>query len=212
MLTFAIGDVHAHRDKLDHMLETCARYADGRPHRHVFVGDYVDRGPDSRAVIERIMVMTSRGDIALKGNHEVMLLAALSDADPDVRFWIDNGGYPTLLSYGIDQIDARLIPADHLTWLRKLPPWYDDGLRFYCHAGIDPTIPLVEQREAVLLWTRVPVPLWAVLPRLIVHGHNPVEDRFPAVNMTSVNIDTGAALAGRFRRRYSTAPKNHPSR
>jgi serine/threonine protein phosphatase 1 len=196
MLTFAIGDVHGHLDKLDRVLATCARYADGRPMRHVLVGDYVDRGPDSRGVIARAMELTARGAVALKGNHEDMLLAALSDANEDVRFWIDNGGYPTLLSYGIDPIDARLLPAEHLDWMRRRPLFHDDGHRFYCHAGVDPTIPLSEQTRGVLLWTREETPTWADLPRLIVHGHTPVGDGFPDVRRGSVNLDTGCGLGG----------------
>lgn len=196
MLTFAIGDIHGHLDQLDHVLETCARYADGRTRKHVMIGDYVDRGPDSKGVVERLMTMTARGDVALYGNHEDMLVAALSDKNEDVRFWIDNGGMTTLNSYRIRDIDARLLPKAHIDWMRRLPRWHDDGRRFYCHAGVDHTLPLTEQPERILLWTREVLPPWADLPRFIVHGHNALEDGRPELRKNFINIDTGCGLGG----------------
>ena len=194
-LIAAVGDVHGDLDALDRAIAGARAYADGRPLRFVFLGDYVDRGPDSAGVVRRLMERTSEGDIALKGNHEDMLIAALSDKNEDVRFWIDNGGYPTLVSYGIDPIDARLIPKDHLDWMRRLPLCWDDGLRFYCHAGVDPTLPLSEQREKDLLWRRELVSPHVDLPRLIVHGHTSI-DRYPVIWPNSVNLDTGCGMGG----------------
>jgi serine/threonine protein phosphatase 1 len=197
MLKFAIGDIHGHLDRLNRVLETCARYADGRPSKRILLGDYVDRGPDSKGVVERVMQLTASGDIALYGNHEAMLLAALSDKDEDVRFFIDYGGMATLNSYGIsEKIDVRPIPKAHTDWMRRLPRWHDDGLRFYCHAGIDHTLPLDEQPERILVWTKHLVPPWADLPRLIVHGHTPVEGGFPDLRRSSVNVDTGCCFGG----------------
>lgn len=192
----AVGDVHGDLAQLDRAIEGARRWADGRALRFVFLGDYVDRGPDSAGVIRRLVERTAEGDVALKGNHEDMLLAALSDADEDVRFWIDNGGEPTLLSYGIDDvIDARRLPEDHLDWMKRRPLSFDDGLRFYCHAGIDPTLPLDGQRDRDLIWWRHIVSPHVDLPRLIVHGHI-VVGRRPAVRRNSVSLDTGCGQGG----------------
>jgi serine/threonine protein phosphatase 1 len=210
-LTAAVGDVHGDLEALDRLVAAVLGYADGRPLRFVFLGDYVDRGPDSRGVVARVMERVARGDVALKGNHEAMLLAALSDRDADVRFWIDYGGYPTLMSYGIDPVDARLIPREHLDWMRSLPLFHDDGLRFYCHAGIDPALPLHDQREEVLLWRRELVSPWADLPRLIVHGHTAIGPR-PVLWRNSLGLDTGCGMGGPSRRRCSTGSAGGRSR
>jgi serine/threonine protein phosphatase 1 len=196
MITFAIGDIHGHLDELDKTLDACARYADGRPYRNVFLGDYVDRGPDTKGVICRLMERTAVGDIALFGNHEEMLLnAAITDSDEHVKFWVDHGGYPTLVSYGLhDRIEARRLPKDHLEWMRRLPLFHDDGLRFYCHANIIPGIPLHSQQRAVLIWTRDPLSPNIRLERLIVHGHVPTEDARPRLTPTELCLDTGCGF------------------
>lgn len=196
VLTAAVGDIHGHLGALDRAISAVERYAAGRPVRFIFLGDYVDRGPDSKGVIARLMERTARGDIALKGNHEEMLLTALSDRNDDVRLIIDSGGYATLVSYGIEPIDFRLIPKDHLDWMRRLPLFHDDGQRFYCHAGIDHNCPLDQQDAKVLLWRRELVSPWAKLPRLIVHGHIILPDPFPNMQRNSINLDTGCGAGG----------------
>lgn len=195
-LIAAVGDIHGHLDALDRAISAIERYADGRPIRIVFIGDYISRGPNSKGVVTRLIERTSRGDIALKGNHEDMLLSALSDRHEDVRFAIDNGAYPTLVSYGIEPIDFRLIPGEHIDWIRRLPLFFDDGLRFYCHAGVDHTRPLDKQHETALLWRKDPVSPSADLPRLIVHGHIILPDPIPNVQENSVNLDTGCGAGG----------------
>jgi serine/threonine protein phosphatase 1 len=195
-LIAAVGDIHGDLASLDRTIAAVEQYADGRPLRTIYLGDYVDRGPDSRGVVSRLMERTARGDIALKGNHEAILLAALSDKNEDVRFAIDNGGYPTLLSYGIQPIDFRLIPKVHTDWMRQLQLSYDDGLRFFCHAPINPARALDDQLEKDLLWTRDLIPLSADLPRLIVHGHIIQADPFPNMQENSINLDTGCGAGG----------------
>lgn len=142
MLTFAIGDTHGCLDQLTRLLDDCRRFAKGQPTTFVFLGDYIDRGPDSCGVIQTIMDMQAADPdrvIALAGNHEDLLLASLISHDAIGR-WLANSGGATLRSYGITS--PKELPPDHLTWIRNLPTHHDDGLRFFVHAGIRPGVPL----------------------------------------------------------------------
>jgi serine/threonine protein phosphatase 1 len=192
MLTFAIGDVHGCLNKLTELLAKCRSFANGRQSRFLYVGDLVDRGPDSAAVVQTVMDMqlaNSAGVIVLCGNHEEMLLNAHKhDAGAE---WLVNGGSATLRSYGVAA--PSLIPSDHLTWLEGLPDHYDDGQRFFVHAGIRPGVPLHQQRRDDLLWVREPF-LSSALDhgRLIVHGHTPLRDGRPDIRANRINLDTGA--------------------
>jgi serine/threonine protein phosphatase 1 len=118
-LTFAIGDIHGCRAMLDALLERCFRYAGGAAPRFVFLGDYIDRGPDSRGAVETLIdLQRSLPDrvVCLRGNHEVLLLEAL--AKNDMGLWLFNGADTTLSSYGVDHVAA--LPQEHLTWYRAL--------------------------------------------------------------------------------------------
>src|SRR5262245_40715192 len=102
-LTIAIGDIHGCREMLDALLGRCFRLAGDRPLRLVFLGDYIDRGPDSRGAVERLMELQRRRPgqvVCLRGNHEVLLLDALKSGD--MRMWLFNGAAETLASYGVD--------------------------------------------------------------------------------------------------------------
>ena len=192
MLTFAIGDVHGCLAKLNELLEKCRTFANGRASKFVFLGDYIDRGADSAGVVQTIMNMQVADPtrvIALCGNHEDMLLNAHKhDA---VAEWLVNGGSATLRSYGVAA--PSLIPSDHLTWLEGLPDHYDDGQRFFVHAGIRPGVPLHQQKRADLLWIRRAfLELTIDHGRLIVHGHTPLRDGRPDLRSNRINLDTGA--------------------
>src|ERR1700733_11602360 len=123
-LTYAIGDIHGCLDKLRSLLLRCEKHAAGRPPAFVFVGDYIDRGRQSCAVIDRLIDLKARhGErvVTLKGNHEAMALA--------------QGGLATLKSYGI--AEPHELPRAHVDWLRALPLRYDDGRRLFVHAGVN---------------------------------------------------------------------------
>lgn len=195
-LTFAIGDVHGCFTKLDNLLHRCAEYAGSRPHRFVLLGDYIDRGPESRQVIKRLRRLTEqRPDdvVCLMGNHEDMLLSVLDDPS-DTAWWIDNGGDATLTSYGV--MSPKDLPADDMEWIRSLRLQHDDGLRFFVHAGIDPVVPLDRQDKTTLLWTRKRYPDALDPGRFIVHGHTPVRTEFPEVHPHRINLDTAAVYGG----------------
>ena len=130
MLTvYAIGDIHGSLRALCRLIAECERDADGRPMRLVFIGDYIDRGPESRDVVDYVMNLQSRlaeNAICLMGNHETLALSAIDDLDTEN--WILNGGDMTLRSYDVSS--ALELPAAHVAWLRSLRLAFDDGLRF----------------------------------------------------------------------------------
>jgi serine/threonine protein phosphatase 1 len=186
-LTYAIGDIHGSLDKLKALIAACRGHADGRDMLLVFLGDYIDRGPDSAGVVRLVLTLqseTPEGVIALKGNHEAWALSVL-DNSAQVSAWFRYGGAATLSSYGVT--DVGDLPRVHLDWMRSLALSYDDGRRFFVHA----------QDEQDLLWIRE-----AFLDderdygRLIVHGHTPVETGRPDLRSNRLNLDTAAVFGG----------------
>jgi diadenosine tetraphosphatase ApaH/serine/threonine PP2A family protein phosphatase len=194
-LVYAIGDIHGSLHKLRDLMMLCERHADGRTASFIFLGDYIDRGPDSRGVVDALMDMQSRQPdrvIALKGNHEAVALEVV-DGETEAELWLREGGTATLRSYDID--DARDLPDEHVAWLRSLPLCYDDGRRFFVHAGVDPEKPLGAQRDRDLIWIREPFLSDARdYGRLIVHGHTPQTDGIPDFRGNRLNLDTGAVF------------------
>jgi serine/threonine protein phosphatase 1 len=164
--------------------------------RMVFVGDYVDRGPDSRSVIEQLIDLQRALPlyvVCLRGNHEADMLACARGGDPSQ--WLSNGGLHTLASYGVGR--AQDIPRAHLEWAASLPLSYDDASRLFVHAGVNPNLPLAAQREGDLLWIREPfLSHEGDYGRLIVHGHTPTWSRKPDYRRNRVNIDTAAGYGG----------------
>jgi serine/threonine protein phosphatase 1 len=194
--TYAIGDIHGLLRVLCRLIAECERDADGRPMRFVFIGDYIDRGPDSRGVVDHVMNLQSRwaaNAICLMGNHEALALSAIDDLNTEN--WIFNGGDMTLRSYNVSS--ARELPAAHVAWLRSLRLAFDDGLRLFVHAGINPARPLDQQDRHDLLWIREPfLSVQQNYDRLIVHGDTPTRTGTPDLRGNRLNIDTGAVYGG----------------
>jgi len=197
-ITFAIGDIHGCLDKLRRLLATCEARAAGRPARFVFLGDYVDRGPDSRGVIELLMqreAVQPGTMVCLRGNHEQMAIAAHDD-ERAMPLWLQNSGDTTLRNYG--RGTGRIAP-DHLAWLRALPFCHDDGLRFFVHAGVDLSVPLDRQEGEVMVWMREPFLTDSDrvdCGRFIVHGHTPQRTGVPDLRKHRLNLDTAAVMGG----------------
>ncbi len=208
---YAIGDIHGRLDLLDRAIEAIKRDVaeHGPAALTVTIGDYIDRGPQSRRVLDRL-VDNPFGTpfVALKGNHEEMLEAFLVDAAAGPH-WADNGGLDTLQSYGVrvlsygaanfakaqDELRAAL-PAAHVNFLRSLKLSFSRGRYFFCHAGVRPGVPLDCQSEEDLLWIREPFLASAVdFGKIIVHGHTPTPE--PVVLPNRIGIDTGAFATGR---------------
>jgi serine/threonine protein phosphatase 1 len=196
-LTYAIGDIHGSLHKLRRLIARCEHYAQGRPMTFVFIGDYIDRGPESCGVVRCLIDLQSRLPdhvIALKGNHEAMALGVI-DGTTSADYWLTQGGAATLRSYGVDS--AQALPGAHVDWLRSLPLSYDDGRRFFVHAGIDPDKPLDAQDEHDLIWIREPfLSDERDYGRLIVHGHTPTATGAPDLRSNRLNLDTGAVYGG----------------
>jgi diadenosine tetraphosphatase ApaH/serine/threonine PP2A family protein phosphatase len=196
-LTYAVGDIHGSLNKLRKLIAGCERHAQGRPMTLVFLGDYIDRGPESSGVVRYVIELQSRlrdQVIALKGNHEAVALGVIDGTTP-ADHWLALGGAETLRSYGVDS--AQALPGEHVEWLRSLRPGYDDNRRFFVHAGIDPKNPLDAQREHDLLWIREPfLSAKHDYPRLIVHGHTPLASGKPDLRGNRLNLDTGAVFGG----------------
>jgi serine/threonine protein phosphatase 1 len=197
-LTFAVGDIHGCLDKLRRVMAACEARAGSRPARYVFLGDYIDRGPDSRGVIEFLIErqrVRPGSVICLMGNHEQMAIAA-HDSVRAVALWLANSGAATLQNY--QDSGGRILPA-HLDWLRALPLCHDDGLRFFVHAGVDLARPLDRQLPEAMLWIREPFLTdcdFVDCDRFIVHGHTPLAAGRPDLRRRRLNLDTAAVMGG----------------
>jgi serine/threonine protein phosphatase 1 len=194
--TFAIGDIHGCHRALLELLALCRDHAKGEDHRFVFIGDYVDRGPDSRAVIATLRDLEQRAPdnvVCLMGNHEDLMLEAIDSGDP--TWWFNNGGDDTLESYGAR--DPASLPQEDIAWIRSLSLSFDDRQRFFVHAGVDPDLPLDDQPRETLLWIREKfLRATREYGRLIVHGHTPTRDARPEVRSNRINIDTACVYGG----------------
>jgi serine/threonine protein phosphatase 1 len=198
LLTFAVGDVHGRFDLLERAADAITSYAAGRPSRVIMLGDYVDRGPDSRAVIEWLMERTADPEasiICLKGNHESMMAAACGHGVL-IDWWCENGGDATLRNY------PDGVPREHVAWLEALPLMARDEHRAFVHAGLMPGFPPDEQDEEACLWIRERFLRagddWGVH---VVHGHTPIWDCKPDPSKPELlahrtNLDTGAFHTG----------------
>lgn len=195
--TYTIGDIHGCLAKLIALVKLCRTDAGKHRQKFVFLGDYIDRGPDSKGVIDYLMTLQQdrpEDVVCLMGNHEDMLLAAL-DAEEWEENWLRNGGIHTLSSYGVTA--ARDLPKSHIDWIRQLPKFNDDGLRFFVHAGVRPHQPLDSQDEYDLLCIREPfLSSTKDFGRLIVHGHTPLRSGRPESRPNRLNLDTAAVYGG----------------
>ena len=198
--TFAIGDIHGCFEKLKPLLAACDAFRGTQSAQFIFIGDYIDRGPQSKDVLDLLIKGGSERDrdfVCLRGNHEEMLLRAAdkSRSDRDLMTWWGNGGEATLESYGVD--DPSDLPAEHLDWMRSLPLQSSDPHRLFVHAGIRPGIALSSQSAEDLLWIREPFLSSAEdHGALVVHGHTPTPARKPDLRPNRLNIDTGACFGG----------------
>ena len=195
--TYTIGDIHGCLDQVQRLVELCERDAGAQRAKFVFLGDYIDRGPDSRNVIDFLIDLQKWSPdeiICLRGNHEELLLAAVDAPDWEEN-WLRNGGIQTLQSYGAATVAT--IPQDHIDWIRSLPKFHDDGLRFFVHAGVHPDRPLESQDEHDLLWIREPfLSSTKDFGCLVVHGHTPLSSGKPDIHFNRLNLDTAAVYGG----------------
>ena len=181
MKRYVIGDIHGCHTELAELLDRIDEHANG-DYKIIFVGDYVDRGPDSKQVVEKIMRMQKHGHVALMGNHEDMILSG------ELMY-----ATQTLVSF--NGTTTQPMPDWALDWMRSLPKYYEDDTIIVAHAGANPAFPMDEQTDAMLLWLRYQPYHNANLPKHFYHGHTPhigkveqTEDR--------TNVDTGCVYGG----------------
>ena len=208
---YAIGDIHGQLAELHRALDLIEK--DGGPEASiVFLGDYTDRGPESAAVLQTLIAGRDAGRnwTFIKGNHDRMFEWFMQDYPRHEAYlpvelgWLNPrlGGDTTLASYGVTftgrsrMLDVHAealaaIPQQHLDFLRALTLSHETEDLFFCHAGIRPEVPLAAQDEEDLIWIRKPFHEYhAAHPKLIVHGHTPVDAATHYGNR--INLDTGA--------------------
>ncbi len=210
---YAIGDVHGCTDLLRELHDAIFEDAEGSaPARRVavYLGDYVDRGPDPRGVLDLLIGAPLPGfeTVHLIGNHEEFLIDFLRDSSTG-PLWMINGGDATCRSYGVD-LDApaggdrfeqlrlalrQSICETHLAFLAALRPSHTEGDYFFAHAGVRPGVALAEQTEADLLWIREPfLNSSDDFGKVVVHGHTVTQE--PAQRANRIGVDTGACFGG----------------
>lgn len=214
---YAVGDVHgctAQLREIHAMIRNHIRRAPVDNWRIVHVGDYVDRGPDSRGTIEMLAALAADSRIlCLRGNHDQYLADFLEDPDTQsFDAWLFNGGETTLREYGAvpgeivlvgprrrQELHTQLVaemPSAHRAFLEGLKVSVSFGDYFFAHAGVRPGIPLDAQDTRDLIWIREPfLSSDADLGAVVVHGHTPSGE--VAVRRNRIGIDTGAVFGGR---------------
>jgi serine/threonine protein phosphatase 1 len=193
--TYVVPDIHGRLDLLCEALAAISAHAAGRSGTIVALGDYVDKGPDSRQVIDRLRAGAPDGWslFTLKGNHDVMMAEALRNP-ARMDGWLERGGDSAIESYGGDSLNVP--PAD-IEWLERLPVMHIDRFRIYVHAGLDPELPLDQQTEKTMLWSRYPKDFQLGYgDRHVVHGHDSFTDG-PKLYEGRTNLDTRAWRTGR---------------
>jgi serine/threonine protein phosphatase 1 len=216
---YAIGDIHGRPDLLKSLLELIDLDQKGRseiPVTLIFLGDYIDRGPDSKGVVDRLTGEFPERftPLFIKGNHEDLLLSFIRDSDSGLA-WLRNGGDATLLSYGVEleavqdafwggpeglaqacERFAAVLPAAHLQFYEALQLFFRFGDYFFTHAGVRPNVPLDQQSEDDMLWIRNEFLSWTQdFGAVVVHGHTPT--RFPQDLRNRIALDTYAIRTGK---------------
>ena len=211
---YAVGDIHGRADVLTALFTRIDQDLKARPtvgSIEVFLGDYIDRGPHSRQVVDLLILrQRQRFAVFIKGNHEAYACQVLSDSSV-LSDWMLIGGINTLLSYGVDPSGCdhdqqaqqtvaaafrQALPDSHRHFLQDLALSFSCGDFFFVHAGVRPGIPLVRQSEQDLLWIRDDFLLHEEnFGKVVVHGHSPANS--PVIRPNRINIDTGAYATGR---------------
>jgi serine/threonine protein phosphatase 1 len=211
---YAVGDIHGRLDLLDDLIaqiEGDDRIRGSAQTQIVFLGDLVDRGPDSAGVIERLIGLAeARGNVRfILGNHEEIFLRAVSGDIESLRLFVRIGGRETILSYGVSERDYERtdydellaliqahVPARHIAFLDGFEDRIEIGDYVFVHAGLRPGVAIEEQRRADMRWIRSSFldSTWE-FGKLVVHGHSISDDI--VVRPNRIGIDTGAFASGR---------------
>ncbi|WP_181350891.1 metallophosphoesterase family protein [Thalassobacillus sp. CUG 92003] len=188
MRYLVISDIHGEIHKLEAVLDKAAYRPD--EDQLILLGDYVDRGPQSREVVAKVKQLVEEdGAIAIKGNHDDLFIRSKYD-EQAMELWEINGAASTLKSYEGNYEELK----EHQEWLEhNLLLYYETDEYIFVHAGLLPNKPLAEQEEATMLWTRHSDKIG--LGKTVIHGHTPVRDI--SYYEDQIDIDTGAVYGGK---------------
>ncbi|ACR79117.1 MULTISPECIES: metallophosphoesterase family protein [Kosmotoga] len=190
-MIYAIGDIHGCLESLKKLIE---KINPSRTDMLIFVGDYIDRGPNSKGVVDFLIKLSrSRKCIFIRGNHEQMLLDYLNGGKTR-KLWHFNGMEYTINSYGgIDKI-----PEKHIRFFEKTILFHETDEYVFVHAGVRPGIPLNKQKDGDLLWIRDEFIYaeWPVKDKVVIFGHTPVLQE-PLIMKDKIGIDTGCVYGGK---------------
>ncbi len=192
---FAIGDIHGCLSHLERLMEEIRPLLDPQEDTLVFLGDYIDRGPDPKGVVDLILQIKKevRHVVCLKGNHEDMFLDwVLNGRNYDLYLY--NGGGSTIRSYSQDR--EFHLPAEHLDFFTSLRLYYETDKYIFVHAGLKAGVPLKEQDPQEMIWIREEF-IYSNYDfgKLVVFGHTPLQRVLVAPN--KIGIDTGAVYGGK---------------
>ena len=198
MRVLAIGDIHGCLAAFRALLDAVAPQPDDRI---VTLGDYVDRGPDARGVLDQLIALRSTGLlIPLRGNHEVMMMHARGDDEFDGPSWLACGGRQTLLSYGAElptTEDLDLVPAEHWFFLENdCRDWYETATHFFVHASAYPDLPIADQPTYMLHWEKFADLGPHQSGKVMVCGHTRQPNGVPLSFGHAICIDTGVYAGG----------------
>lgn len=208
---YAIADLHGRYDLLEKALEKIDDHSSGFDNYQIItLGDYIDRGKQSRQVIQRLMEEQEKRSnfISIKGNHEDMMIQTITKP-LDTDWWFGNGGYATMESYDGQRsndyapayyyhYDLSKVSKDHINWIKELPVYYETPNHVFVHAGVpDPQAPLEEQSTEEMMWMlygKHEHGWWQ--GKHVVHGHHQFADG-PHQWMGRTDLDTHAYASGR---------------
>jgi serine/threonine protein phosphatase 1 len=197
MRTLAIGDIHGCSAAFDALLAAVSPAPDDLL---VFLGDYVDRGPDSKGVLDRLIALATSGRplVCLRGNHELMMVQA-RDNRSELKNWLSVGGTQALGSYAVNGMRANLesVPPIHWEFLDKgCADYFETDTHIFVHARVDPSLPLEDQSESELFWEFMNKPVAHASGKRIICGHSTQRSGLPRAWRTTVCLDTGAFAGG----------------
>ncbi|GGB97065.1 metallophosphoesterase [Novosphingobium endophyticum] len=208
---YAIGDIHGRIDLFDSLIEAIEEDDASRPESRttmILLGDLIDRGADSAAVVARAKEWSRQRPLEfIKGNHEEMLIASMTDVEV-LRGFLRYGGRETILSYGVEpraliesdfdelqRMMVEAIPRDDVEFLDGFRQYIRNGDYLFVHAGIRPQVPIEDQRGTDCRWIREPfLSHDGDFGAFVIHGHTIAEE--PQIRRNRIGIDTGAYLYG----------------
>jgi len=196
---YAIGDIHGNLDLLQRLLEKIQ--PDLARDQLVFMGDYIDRGPNPKGVVDYVLgfkrLVNPQEVICLKGNHEAMFLNFLQGRD--LELFLFNGGLSTLRDYwgeDWDHLEQLVLPPEHRKFFEELRLYYETPDYLFVHGGLKPGVPPAKQDEEDLLWIRGDfIASMEDFGKKVIFGHTPFQQ--PLVMPNKIGIDTGAAYGNR---------------